>query len=162
MDLMSSVAITKQIFELLKTIKEGRDQKLVSDAAGDLSEKITALQMLNTELSGLYHSECQKTMALSQENSNIKMFISNAENYTLHKTPAGSITYIPKDTADNKVPLYYVCAHCYQKTIISMLQPDKKEGGFHMLYCPECKNKYKEKIMPLTPPVVPKQIGGIW
>ncbi|WP_241610259.1 hypothetical protein [Rosenbergiella epipactidis] len=155
MDLMSGVAITKQIYDLLQTIKEGRDQKLVSDAAGNLSEKITALQMLNTELSGFYHSECQKTMKLSQENSKIKMFISNIEHYALHKTPAGSITYIPKDTPDNEVPLYYACAHCYQKAIVSMLQPDKRDSGFHMLYCPECKNKFKQSLIPLKSPNMP-------
>jgi len=155
MDLISSVTLTKQLFELVNIIKDERDQQKVKEAAGALSEKITTLQLLNSEISSLYHSEKQRAMEICEENTKLKMFISNIEHYTLHKTPAGSITYKPQDTPENEVPSYYVCAHCYQKTIISILQPSADEFAFHMLYCPECKNKFRSTPLPLVPKRIP-------
>lgn len=50
MDVITGFNVARKAFELLKVIKDGRDESLTREAAGELSEKITELQMLNAEL----------------------------------------------------------------------------------------------------------------
>lgn len=153
MDIMSGVAAAKQAFELLKVIKESHDQSIINKAAGELSEKITALQMLNAELSGLYQSEREVTVNLREEKAKIEMFAVKAENYDLHTTEGGSTVYRSKLTSDEVVKPHYLCAHCYSNKIISILQPGVQRttaGGFFIHYCPQCKNEFK---MTKTPSV---------
>ncbi|CRL44566.1 hypothetical protein SGGMMB4_01725 [Sodalis glossinidius str. 'morsitans'] len=148
MDIFSGVAVAKQAYDLVKILKESRDQSVIDKAAGALREKITELQMLNAELSGLFHAERQITVELREENTKINMFTTQSSEYEIHKTSGGAIVYILKSTPKGEIPHHYLCAHCYQNRIISILQPTKNESGFHMSYCPECKNEYRmDKII---------------
>jgi len=147
MDFMSGVAAAKQAYDLLKVIKDSRDQAIISGAIGDLHGKITELQMLNAELSGLYQSEREVTVKLREEKAKVEMFAVQSANYEPHTTEGGSTVYLSKITADDDVKPHYLCAHCYQHRIISILQPAQHKSQFHMLYCPGCKNEYREKRM---------------
>ena len=154
MDVISGVTLAKQAYDLLKVIKEGRDSSLVAQAVGDLHEKITELQMLNSELASLYHAEKQVTMKLTDENTKIQMFAAQSAEYEIHKTAAGSIVYRSKTAADSEIGLYYLCAHCYQNRIISILQPSTKtykSGGYLVHCCHQCESEFK---MGKAPPVV--------
>ena len=163
MDFMAGVALGKQILELLNVIKEGRDDALVKEAAGNLSSKITELQMLNVELSGLYQAASNNEMKLRDENNKIKMFIMHAENYDLHTTEGGSTVYRAKESADGVIAPHNLCAHCFQNQVISILQPSTvtvKSGGYFVHYCPQCKNEYRmTKVPPMKPIHVPTSNG---
>jgi hypothetical protein len=160
MDVMAGVALGKQIFELLKIIKDGRDDALVKEAAGNLSEKITELQMLNAELSGLYQSSRDIEVQLRDENNKIKMFVMQAENYELYTTAGNSIVYRPKPSSDEVVNSHYLCAHCFGEYKISILQPSiqtVKSNNFFVHQCPRCKNEYRmDKVPPIQYIDVPK------
>ncbi|MDZ4034027.1 hypothetical protein U0868_20970 [Kluyvera ascorbata] len=80
MDVMAGVAAVKQAYELIKVIKESHDESVIKKAAGDLSEKITDLQLLNAELSGLYQTEREAVVKLKDEKAKIEAFAVNAEN----------------------------------------------------------------------------------
>ncbi|MBC0853850.1 hypothetical protein [Pantoea stewartii] len=156
MDFMSGVAAAKQALELLKVIKESRDESVIRKAAGDLSEKITDLQMLNAELSGLYQSEREVTVKLREENAKIEMFAVKSENYELHTTEGGSTVYRSKTSSDEVVNPHYLCAHCYSNKIISILQPSTvtiQSAGFYVHYCPQCKNEFRINPVPPMKPV---------
>ncbi|WP_426607469.1 hypothetical protein [Pantoea anthophila] len=155
MDFMSGVAAAKQAYELLKVIKDSHDQSIISKAAGELSEKITELQILNAELSGLYQSEREVAVKLREEKAKIEMFAVKADNYELYTTEGGSTVYRSKKPADSTVPHHHLCAHCYNNSVISILQPGistTKAAGFWVHYCPQCKNEYRmTKIPPVQP-----------
>lgn len=155
MDVFAGFTVAKQALDLLKVIKEGRDDALVKQAAGDLYEKITELQMLNAELSNLYQSERQITVKLTEEKAKIEMFAVKAENYELHTTEGGSTVYRSKKPAGSTVPHHHLCAHCYSNNVISILQPGistTKAAGYYVHYCPQCKNEYRMfKIPPMQP-----------
>lgn len=154
MDVFSGLTAAKQAFDLLKIIKESRDELVIRKAAGDLSEKITELQMLNAELSGLYQAERDITGQLREENGKIKMFIVQAENYELHKTEGGSVVYRPKSSSNDVIESHDLCAHCFGDHKISILQPSVKtikSMGFSVHQCPQCKNEYRMNKAPPIP-----------
>ncbi|WP_440590443.1 hypothetical protein, partial [Salmonella enterica] len=64
MDVFSGIAAAKQAYELIKLITNTRDQAVINKAAGELSEKITELQITNAELAGLYQAERDVTVKL--------------------------------------------------------------------------------------------------
>ncbi|MFS1583706.1 MAG: hypothetical protein ACL7AY_13725 [Candidatus Arsenophonus phytopathogenicus] len=123
MDLLSGVTLTKQCYDLLKVIIGNRDTVIINQAVGELREKITDLQMLNSQLA------------------------SQSANYEMHKTPAGSIVYRSKLSANDEVNLHYLCAHCYQNRVISILQPTGGKTNyngkiFSTSICHSCDSNY--------------------
>lgn len=153
MDIFSGVAVAKQAYDLVKVMRESRDQVVIDKAAGALREKITELQMLNAELSGLFHAERQITVELREENAKINMFTTQSSEYEIHKTSAGSIVYILKSTPKGEIPHHYLCAHCYQNRIISTLHPCDSRSEFIEHFCPQCQNKYRMELRPREPEV---------
>lgn len=156
MDVMAGMAAVKQAYDLIKVIKESHDDATIKKAAGDLFEKITELQMLNAELSGLYQAEREVAVKLREEKTKIEMFTRNAQCYELHITTGGSAIYRFDESADPTVPRHCICAHCYQNHKISILQPSTKttkSGGFLVHYCPSCKNEYRMGEAPPPKPV---------
>ncbi|MGV3346394.1 hypothetical protein ACGVWS_11885 [Enterobacteriaceae bacterium LUAb1] len=151
----AAITAAKEAYELIKVLKNARDQTVVDNATGKLHEKIIELQMLNAELASLYHAEKQITIKLASENAKIEMFTAQAAEYEIHKTTAGSIVYRSKSPADNEVGCYYLCAHCYQERKISVLQPTGKtvpcsSGDYcQQSFCPSCNTQF---VMHKIPP----------
>lgn len=144
----TSAAITafRQTFDLLKTISEARDQAIVDNSVSQLREKIIELQLLNSQLSELYHSERQRAIELAEKNSKIEMFATKAVNYMLHKTPAGSMVYRTKPTIEGEVGHHYLCAQCFENQKISILQPKPNfttiaNCNFICTVCPTCSSE---------------------
>ncbi|HDH8632103.1 TPA: hypothetical protein PJM10_003947 [Escherichia coli] len=156
MDVLSGITAAKQAYDLLKTIKETRDDAVIAKAIGDLHQRITDLQMLNAELSGLYQAEKEIAMKLRDENRKIKMFVVQAENYELHTTEGGSVVYRPKSHSYPSIQQHNLCAHCFGEHKISILQPSTvtiKSNGFFVHSCPRCKNEYRMYRAPDPKPV---------
>ncbi|NXZ86389.1 hypothetical protein HZI30_05490 [Serratia fonticola] len=156
MDFMSGVVAAKQAYDLLKVIKDSRDQAIISGAIGDLHSKITELQMLNAELSGLYQAERDIAGQLREEKRKIEMFIVQAENYELHNTEGGSVVYRSKPSTDGVVESHNLCAHCFGDHKISILQPSVetiKSMGYFVHQCPRCKNEYRMGKVPTLEPI---------
>lgn len=159
MDVLSGLTAAKQAYDLLKTIKETRDDAVIATALGDLHHRITELQMLNAELSGLYQAEKDVAMKLRDKNRKIEMFAVQSENYELHTTEGGSVVYRSKPATDAIINAHYLCAHCFGEYQISILQPSVetiKSMGFFVHRCPRCKNEYRmDKVPPLPDVHVP-------
>lgn len=154
MDFMSGVTAAKQAYELIKVIKEGRDDALVKQAAGELYEKITELQLLNVELSGLYQSEREITIKLREEKAKIELFAVQADNYEIFTTQGGSTVYRSKKTDGSSVPHHHLCTHCFSNSVISILQPGINKttaAGYFVNYCPQCKNEFRMGKVPPAP-----------
>jgi len=162
MDIMSGYAIVKEAAGLIKVIKEARDEQVIRQAAGDLSAKITDLQLLNAEVSGLLQAERQITMELKAEKAKIEMFTVKSVNYDLYTTEGGATVYRSKKGPDMPVTYHYLCAHCYDNYKISILQPrvdHLRSHGFFVHYCPECKNEF---MMNKAPPQHRPQVSRIF
>ncbi|TDB48254.1 hypothetical protein [Photorhabdus khanii] len=139
----AAISAAKQAFELIKIIKDARDQSVINSALNQLHEKITDLQMTNAELSSLYLAEKQITMKLTEENTQIKMFALQSKDYEIYTTDAGSTVYRLKTLPDSDIETHYLCTHCFQKREISILQPTGKnipttKGRFWENFCPNC------------------------
>lgn len=166
MDVMAGVAAVKQAYELIKVIKESHDESVIRKAAGDLSEKITDLQLLNAELSGRYQAERETAVKLREEKAKIEAFAVNAENYDIFTMEGGSVVYRSKKTSESSAPHHYLCAHCYQEQTISILQPSTEKyrsAGFFVSYCPRCKNEFRMgKVPPMQDVHIPPTSTRRW
>lgn len=143
----AAISAAKQAYELIKVIKDARDESVINSALGQLHEKITDLQLANAELSSLYLAEKQMTMKLTEENTHIKMFTLQSAQYEIHTTDAGSTVYRLKQVPESDVKTHYLCANCYQKREVSVLQPTNEMQCrlgcyFTESFCPLCSVKY--------------------
>ncbi len=151
----AAITATKQAFELLKIIKDARDEITITNAIGELREKISELQMAHAELSSLYLAEKQITMKLTEENAQIKMFALQSKDYEIYTTDAGSTVYRLKVLPDSDIKTHYLCAHCFQRREISILQPTGEtvsttKGRFWENFCPNCAtNILMHKMIPV-------------
>ena len=102
MDVFSGITLTKQAYDLLKVIKDGRNQALVKQAAGELYEKITELQMLNAELAASFALEQEKVKQAEGELAKLKAFKSQAENYSIFTTEGKATIYKSNQPAGTK------------------------------------------------------------
>ncbi|HBC1013491.1 TPA: hypothetical protein IGZ65_005291, partial [Escherichia coli] len=83
MDFSASVNVAKQCFELVNKAIKARDQKVIEAALNELQSRITELQMLNAELSGLYFDEKQITVKLRAAQRKFEEFVVDVRNYSL-------------------------------------------------------------------------------
>lgn len=166
MDVLSGLTAAKQAYDLLKVIKDAHDEGVIAKAVGDLHHKITELQMLNAELSGLYQAEREVAMKLREEKTKIEMFTVNSSNYELYTSDGGSTVYRSKASSDGVVQHHYLCTHCYGEHVISILNPStekRKFGGFYVHYCPRCKNEYlMNKVPPINNSHIPRSIRSLY
>ncbi|HCR2147459.1 TPA: hypothetical protein OND30_004488 [Enterobacter kobei] len=163
MDVFSGITLTKQAYDLLKVIKDGRDQALVKQAAGELYEKITELQMLNAELAASFALEQEKVKQAEGELAKLKAFKSQAENYSLFTTEGEATIYRSNQPAGQNNVHHFLCPNCFHNSVFAMLQPGTKNsasGGFFVSYCPVCQNEFRMAKIPRRPPVsVPSSSG---
>lgn len=157
MDLMSGVSLFRQAFDLLKLIQETRDKKRIDEAVGELRQKITELQMLNSELSNRLQANLTVNRELTEKINKLDDFAAKSKLYIPYATAGGSWVYTKDAVVNSKEPRPYVCPHCYEDHVVSFLQPDTRlsfKGGYFIHYCPRCRNEY------LTDEVPPIQIPG--
>ncbi|MED8993909.1 hypothetical protein RCM47_05405 [Escherichia coli] len=145
MDFSASVNVAKQCFELVNKAIRARDQKVIEAALNELQSRITELQMLNAELSGLYFDEKQITVKLRAEQRKFEEFVVDVRNYSLFTTPGGSTVYRSQTPDRTVAPPHYLCPHCHGNYNKSVLQPEPEvtiRSRFSVFYCPRCHNKY--------------------
>lgn len=149
-----ALSSAKSIIDLLKIIKEGRDQAIIQKSVESLHEKILLLQASHIDLQvscmdlqRLYNAEVQKVMALTQEIQNRNIHLEKMKKYKIYKTPAGAIVYLSNFPTKKNVPEHYICTHCQESNIVSILQPTGEavqgsNGFFSQIFCPHCSTTF--------------------
>ncbi|MFG6077741.1 hypothetical protein [Erwinia sp. OPT-41] len=166
----AAITAAKEAYALVKVLKDAREQSVIDKATGELHEKITELQMLNAELASLYHAEKQVTMQLTEENAQIKMFALQSSQYEIHTMESGSTVYRLKAVPDPDMKTHYLCANCYQKREISILQPtgkviaDSASNYCKQSLCPACGTTFLMHRLPKKEKYIPQPISrkGGW
>ncbi|EMQ1857118.1 hypothetical protein WEV46_004607 [Salmonella enterica] len=156
MDLLSGVTLFRQAFDLLKLIQETRDKKRIDEAVGELRQKITELQMLNSELSNSLQASLTVNRELTEKINKLDDFAAKSKLYIPYATAGGSWVYTLDAVENSKEPRLYVCPHCYEDHVISFLQPNTNisfNGGYFIHYCPRCRNEYfTDEVPPIQIP----------
>lgn len=119
----------------------------LSSVRGDLISAQERIQSLQSQLS----SESNRVSLLEKELSNLKEIRADLENYSLFEIIRGKFVLTPKESMGGVTPSHYVCVHCSQNGVKSILQTETK-GSFEWLNCHNCQSKIELKA----------PTGGVW
>ncbi|KLU13878.1 MULTISPECIES: hypothetical protein [Xenorhabdus] len=138
----ASLTAIKESLGLVKVIRDASVDLEIQNATNELQRKLTDLLMENTSLAALL-SEQQKTIIdLEKKQLELEDFKTQAREYKPCTLESGTFTYVNNPSLDEAVKPHYLCANCYRKRVISVLQPKGARGAFYNNFCPSCQNEY--------------------
>ncbi len=166
MDIIASVSsgmtAIKQIKDLFDAVQNGKHQLELQTAQLQLTQALFEIQqsLMNVQ---------NQNLQLNTENRHLNEMLSNKENWeqfaiqyrlvtlqhqvSSQTVETGAQVYEFKKefiTEDN--PCHYLCPHCFENKIKSILQLHAKFNGYNKLICPACKNIYEmptEWVVPI-------------
>jgi DNA-directed RNA polymerase subunit M/transcription elongation factor TFIIS len=112
--------------DVLKTTRE------LNHAIGNIEQQLLAAQ-------SRYSTVLREKNILKKECLRLKDWSIERKSYAVHKMPAGSFVYRKRLAANEPATSYYLCAHCYEEGIKSILQPTTYDE-YTMLKCHRCQS----------------------
>ncbi len=152
-------SVLKDSFGLIKIIGEAKSEAEIQKATYELNQKLTDIQLENLKLIELISSQQEEIILLREKNKDLTLFETQAEKYLPKILESGTFTYVSRDSVGEMDEPHYLCAHCYQKRVISALQPSTGkafQGSYFIHYCPNCNNTFKMNRTPAAKGEVPK------
>ncbi|WP_446471134.1 hypothetical protein [Xenorhabdus stockiae] len=151
----ASLTAIKESIGLVKVIGEAQSAAEIQKATYELNQQLINIQMENLKLVDLISSQKQEIMSLNEKLSNIDLFETQAEKYCPKMLESGTFTYASSEDVEKGIEPHYLCAHCHQKRVISVLQPCGFHNRHYQSYCPNCNAKF---LMKKTTGIDPKSI----
>ncbi|HDL6959159.1 TPA: hypothetical protein PXM37_002758 [Yersinia enterocolitica] len=148
-----SLTVLKEAFGFLKVIQDAKSDAEIQQATFDLRDRLSTLQMQNINLEELINSYREKVVKLEKEKADRDSFDSKSKSYVPHKMESGTFTYISKFPVEDDIPEHYLCANCYQDSVISILQPRGRNSSFFESYCPKCSAEFHMNRVPTMKPI---------
>lgn len=152
-ELAGSITAIRESFNLVKVIGDAKTDAEVQAATFELRNKLQDIQMENLKLTDLIFSLKAQIAELEQQIKNQSDFVTKASAYTPHTLESGTFTYIVNSTSGSVNEARYLCANCYENSVISVLQPNPTNPfhrGYFISYCPKCRSEFR---MHKTPPI---------
>ncbi|WP_077465880.1 hypothetical protein [Rodentibacter sp. Ppn85] len=145
----------KETIETAKTIKEAWDKtKQLEDNLNHLRElnetsaKTLEIAKMTIELQQLVTSLQLDLRTLKFNHRDLEEKIRQYEKFEMEKDKyspyqfsSGAVVYRPNqpvDNSDGNALNYYLCAHCYEQSKRSILQPAGITNGHHSMKCNNC------------------------
>lgn len=124
-DLTEASAIHGKVIEM---------QALVAEA---LSEVIDARQA--------HAAQLEHINELEKEIARLKAWDGENDRYELKDVSAGAFVYVPKAGMEGGEPPHWLCAHCYQHTKKSLMQPQGRtaDNTWMTWKCPACGSGFR-------------------
>lgn len=152
-EIAGSITAIRESLNLVRAIGEAKSEAEVQAATYELRNKLQDIQMENLKLTDLIYALKAQVAELEQQIKNQSDFVTKASAYTPHTLESGTFTYIINSTSDSVDGARYLCANCYESSIISVLQPNPTNPhhrGYFISYCPKCSSEFR---MHKTPPI---------
>ncbi|EME8469681.1 hypothetical protein ISO79_03210 [Morganella morganii subsp. morganii] len=149
-EIVASMSAVRESLNLLKVINEAKNETELRNATFELQRKLQDIQMDNLRLIDLVYESKARITELEKEINNKISFESKVEGYSPYTFESGTFTYINNSAIDGSDAPRYLCASCYEKSIVSILQPCKGTIAFLHSFCPHCKNTYRTNKAPPT------------
>ncbi|WP_273803588.1 hypothetical protein [Providencia rettgeri] len=157
-EITASITAVRESLNLLKAINDAKTESEIRNATFELQRKLQDIQMDNLKLIDLVYSYKTQVDELTQRIDEKIAFKGKVEGYSPHTLKSGTFTYINDSAVNESNDPHYLCANCYQKEIVSILQPCGIESRHFQSYCPHCNNKY---LMERTKPIDPKAVASL-
>ncbi|HDS3819546.1 hypothetical protein AB7X32_19200 [Morganella morganii] len=142
-EIVASMSAVRESLNLLKIINEAKNDTELRNATFELQRKLQDIQMDNLKLIDLVYESKARVTELEQEINNKVSFERKVESYSPHTFESGTFSYINNSAIDGSEPPRYLCASCYEQSVVSILQPCKGTSVYLHSFCPHCKNTYR-------------------
>lgn len=147
-DIATALGLIKQSTDIVKDVsplfKKPADQEKFQELHKNLLDARDAILNLRETNQDLQDRVRKLEKALSERDE----FLSNRENYTLHKLNMGAFVYVPKDAAKPVDQQPWYCQHCFDvKHLLSpvnLAQAGERRIG--IFKCGSCGNSFPEYI----------------
>lgn len=152
-EIVTSMSAVRESLSLLKVINDAKNDSELRNATLELQRKLQDIQMDNLKLIDLVYSYKAQVNELNQKVNEKVSFETKIEAYSPYTFESGTFTYINNSAIDGNDKPHYLCANCYEQSIVSILQPNATNptyGGYFVYYCPKCSCDYR---MNHTPPI---------
>jgi cell division protein FtsB len=103
----------------------------------DLTNAVIAAQGATLQFQAENASLIAEKNNLEKEIMRLKTWAAEKQRYELQEVATGVFAYVVKETMRNSEPSHWLCSHCYQENIKSILQSTSE--GIHT--CFRCRNE---------------------
>lgn len=145
-ELSAALTAIKETLSLAKVINDAKTDADIKAATSELLSRLTTLHIECASLCELVRLKEEETMRLSKKIKEFEDFETESVGYFLNQTEAGSFVYSKQLPVNDSQLTVNVCANCFHKRIISILQPAVEKPvirGFFIHYCPACNSEFK-------------------
>lgn len=134
-EVFAGLSAFKTMFDLAKRLKDIGDSTTRNAVAIELQEKILTAQTQQAVL-------IERVGELEARVAEFETWDSDKQRYQLTEYGHGAFAYALKEDMNNGEPPHRICAGCYQKRQISILQPTAElQNRIRVYVCNSCKAK---------------------
>lgn len=125
-ELSTALTAIKEAIGLSKLIKEAKTESQVIAATSDLNLKLCSLQEYCFTLSDMVRLREERILELEEKIAHIEDFKRQADGYVFEQLESGTFVYVRKQVMGDRETTVYLCAKCFSRHVISVLQPTGK------------------------------------
>ncbi|QGX91227.1 hypothetical protein EFZ10_06055 [Tatumella sp. TA1] len=125
-ELSAALTAIKEAIGLSKLIKEAKTESQVIAATSDLNLKLCSLQEYCFTLSDMVRLREENILELEEKIAHIEDFKRQADGYVFEQLESGTFVYARKQVMGDRETTVYLCAKCFSRHVISVLQPTGK------------------------------------
>ena len=131
--------------DIIKTLMELKEFAAHHGEFSELTNSLIAAQGLTLQFQAENATLITEKGTLEKEIVDLKAWGAEAQRYELQEVAAGVFVYAVKETERRAEPIHWICSHCYQECIKSILQFQGEGVATHRTttktyLCPRCKN----------------------
>ncbi|SNZ20924.1 hypothetical protein [Cohaesibacter gelatinilyticus] len=143
MDVMALLSGTATSIELLKTVKEIKENQEYNAAVVALNDSLYSVSKELISLQSLYAQALKEKGELEERLGKMEHWEADKERYEMQEIFTGAFAYALKPSMKGEEPEHYLCANCYTDGKKSILQPGQLKGyKIRTHSCPRCKNVF--------------------
>lgn len=163
-ELSAAMTAVKETVGLVKVISGAKTDAEIKTATFELQNKLLTLQTECFALGDAISLKNEEVVRLKAIIAEFENFSAQVEGYVLEQLDSGTFVYSKKELVSGREISIKLCAHCYSKHIMAILQllPVRQSSLFHKSRCLQCHNEFlMDRNSGYLPPPTMAELGRL-
>ena len=139
-EISAALASVRVASDIAKGILSLNKDVAVNEKAIELLSNILSLQKDLLSLQSEYGELLKSKGDLEEQLKQFDTWSKTESQYKLDEVSSGIFVRSPNNLDESKEPMHWLCAHCWEDKIKSILQLDHSGETYKKYICPRCKN----------------------
>lgn len=135
--IVGAVGGVKGAMDIAKGLQAALSKADLLEVRIGLMERLSEAQIAIAQAAEDLQACRERVRALEAENTQLKTFDADVENYELKDTGRGAMAYIAKDAPEEPKYGHWLCPNCFSNRKKSLMIPEDR-GAYGMLHCHPC------------------------